>query len=72
MPTTTPDPPTPSGAGRVTIADIARELGISKAAVSYTSTGRPGVGAHVDYETQARVPKASFAWYRDLIASRVR
>jgi beta-glucosidase len=25
---------------------------------------------HVDYETQARVPKASFSWYRDLIASR--
>ena len=25
---------------------------------------------HVDYETQARTPKASFAWYRDLLASR--
>ena len=25
---------------------------------------------HVDYETQTRVPKASFDWYRDLLASR--
>ena len=25
---------------------------------------------HVDYETQQRLPKASFGWYRDLIASR--
>ncbi|MGH3348813.1 MAG: family 1 glycosylhydrolase, partial [Nocardioides sp.] len=24
---------------------------------------------HVDYETQARTPKKSFAWYRDLIAA---
>ncbi len=27
---------------------------------------------HVDYETQVRVPKASYAWYRDLLASRKR
>jgi beta-glucosidase len=27
---------------------------------------------HVDYETQERVPKASYAWYRDLLASRTR
>ncbi len=27
---------------------------------------------HVDYETQERVPKASFAWYRDLVAARAR
>jgi beta-glucosidase len=25
---------------------------------------------HVDYETQRRLPKASFGWYRDLIAAR--
>jgi beta-glucosidase len=25
---------------------------------------------HVDYETQARVPKASYAWYRDVAAAR--
>jgi len=25
---------------------------------------------HVDYETQQRLPKASFGWYRDLIAAR--
>ncbi|WSL80055.1 hypothetical protein OG403_33905 [Kitasatospora sp. NBC_01266] len=24
---------------------------------------------HVDFETQARTPKASYAWYRDLIAA---
>jgi beta-glucosidase len=24
---------------------------------------------HVDYETQKRTPKKSYAWYRDLIAS---
>jgi beta-glucosidase len=23
---------------------------------------------HVDFETQARTPKASYHWYRDLIA----
>jgi beta-glucosidase len=23
---------------------------------------------HVDYPTQARTPKSSYAWYRDLIA----
>ncbi len=35
-----------SGDGsRVTISDIARSLGISKAAVSYALSGRPGVGA---------------------------
>jgi len=25
---------------------------------------------HVDYQTQTRVPKASFGWYRDLVAAR--
>ena len=35
----------PPGPGRrVTIADIARDLGISKAAVSYALNGQPGVG----------------------------
>ncbi|WUK10778.1 hypothetical protein OG871_05675 [Kitasatospora sp. NBC_00374] len=24
---------------------------------------------HVDFETQRRTPKASYAWYRDLIAA---
>ena len=24
---------------------------------------------HVDHETQARTPKASYAWYRDMIAA---
>ncbi|WP_079136382.1 hypothetical protein [Streptomyces sp. MJM8645] len=24
---------------------------------------------HVDFETQKRTPKASYAWYHDLIAS---
>ncbi|MER7754870.1 hypothetical protein [Kitasatospora sp. NPDC097643] len=24
---------------------------------------------HVDFETQRRTPKASYAWYRDLMAS---
>ena len=24
---------------------------------------------HVDFETQRRTPKASFAWYRDMIAA---
>ena len=27
---------------------------------------------HVDFETQQRTPKASFAWYRDLIAAQRR
>ncbi len=27
---------------------------------------------HVDYETQERLPKESYAWYRDLLASRTR
>jgi DNA-binding LacI/PurR family transcriptional regulator len=45
----------------VTIADIARELGISKAAVSYALTGRPGVGA----DTRERVLAAAetMGWY---------
>ncbi|MCG6498049.1 family 1 glycosylhydrolase [Kitasatospora sp. A2-31] len=25
---------------------------------------------HVDFETQRRTPRASYAWYRDLIAAR--
>lgn len=60
MSTTTPDPPRANGA-RVTIADIARELGISKAAVSYALTGRPGVGA----DTRKRVLAAAeqMGWY---------
>ena len=24
---------------------------------------------YVDFETQARIPRASYAWYRDLIAA---
>jgi len=45
----------------VTIADIARDLGISKAAVSYALTGRPGVGA----DTRQRVLAAAeqMGWY---------
>ena len=35
----------------------------------YGFTKRFGL-VHVDYETQERLPKASFGWYRDLIASR--
>ena len=60
MVTRTPDPPR-SGGSRVTIADIARELGISKAAVSYALTGRPGVGA----DTRERVLAAAetMGWY---------
>jgi beta-glucosidase len=27
---------------------------------------------HVDFQTQQRPPKASFGWYRDLIAARRR
>jgi beta-glucosidase len=27
---------------------------------------------HVDFETQRRTPKASFGWYRDLIAAQRR
>ena len=42
----------PPGPGRrVTIADIARDLGISKAAVSYALNGQPGVAA----DTRQRV-----------------
>jgi DNA-binding LacI/PurR family transcriptional regulator len=59
--TRTPDPPRSGGSSRVTIADIARELGISKAAVSYALTGRPGVGA----DTPQRVLTAAetMGWY---------
>lgn len=61
VPTTTPDPPRPGVGSRVTIADIARDLGISKAAVSYALTGRPGVG----HETRQRVLAAAeqMGWY---------
>jgi DNA-binding LacI/PurR family transcriptional regulator len=47
--------------GRVTIADIARHLGISKAAVSYALNGQPGVGA----DTRQRVLAAAeeMGWY---------
>jgi DNA-binding LacI/PurR family transcriptional regulator len=47
--------------GRVTISDIAAQLGLSKAAVSYALTGRPGVGA----ETRRRVLRAAeqLGWY---------
>jgi DNA-binding LacI/PurR family transcriptional regulator len=43
----TPDlePESPGRDGRATIGDIARQLGLSKAAVSYALNGRPGVGA---------------------------
>lgn len=46
---------------RVTIADIASELGLSKAAVSYALTGRPGVGA----ETRRKVllTAEEMGWY---------
>lgn len=49
------------GASRATIADIARELNISKAAVSYALNGQPGVGA----ATRERVLEAAKAmgWY---------
>jgi DNA-binding LacI/PurR family transcriptional regulator len=45
----------------VTIADIARNLGLSKAAVSYALNGQPGVGA----ETRQRVLAAAeeMGWY---------
>ena len=66
MPTRTPDPRTPGGAGtggagRVTIADIARGLGISKAAVSYALTGRPGVGA--DTRQRVLATAEQMGWY---------
>ena len=35
---------------RVTIGDIARTLGISKAAVSYALNGQPGVGSETRAE----------------------
>jgi DNA-binding LacI/PurR family transcriptional regulator len=65
VPTRIPEPPRADAskvsAGRVTIADIARDLGISKAAVSYALTGRPGVGA----DTRKRVLAAAeqMGWY---------
>jgi DNA-binding LacI/PurR family transcriptional regulator len=61
VPIRTPEPPRPAGGSRVTIADIARDLGISKAAVSYALTGRPGVGA----DTRRRVLAAAdqMGWY---------
>jgi DNA-binding LacI/PurR family transcriptional regulator len=60
VPTRIPDPPR-AGGSRVTIGDIARDLGISKAAVSYALTGRPGVGA----DTRRRVLAAAeqMGWY---------
>jgi DNA-binding LacI/PurR family transcriptional regulator len=60
VPTSVPQTPSPTGS-RVTIADIARDLGISKAAVSYALTGRPGVGA----DTRRRVLAAAeqMGWY---------
>jgi DNA-binding LacI/PurR family transcriptional regulator len=59
--TKVPEPTSPAHGGRVTIADIARGLGISKAAVSYALTGRPGVGA----DTRQRVIAAAeqMGWY---------
>lgn len=59
MTTRTPDPP--RSASRVTIADIARELGISKAAVSYALTGRPGVGA--DTRQRVLTTAEQLGWY---------
>jgi DNA-binding LacI/PurR family transcriptional regulator len=53
---TSPSDPVPPGpTSRATIADIARALGISKAAVSYALNGRPGVGA----QTRERVLAAA-------------
>ena len=50
-----------SPARRVTIADIARDLGISKAAVSYALNGQPGVAA----DTRQRVldRAAELGWH---------
>ncbi len=62
MPTSNPGGPASAAPGdRVTIADIAQELGLSKAAVSYALTGRPGVGA----ETRRKVLLAAeeMGWY---------
>ncbi len=49
------------GRARVTIADIARSLGISKAAVSYALNGQPGVAA----DTRERVVAAAreMGWF---------
>lgn len=51
----------PAAAARVSISDIARDLGISKAAVSYALNGLPGVGA----DTRERVLAAAtrMGWY---------
>ncbi len=45
----------------MTIADIAQELGLSKAAVSYALTGRPGVGAETRRKVQAVAEE--MGWY---------
>src|ERR1700709_2048190 len=63
VPTSNPGGPASAAPGdRVTIADIAQELGLSKAAVSYALTGRPGVGA----ETRRQVLAAGeeMGWSR--------
>jgi DNA-binding LacI/PurR family transcriptional regulator len=51
----------PGSSRRVTIADIARDLGISKAAVSYALNGQPGVAA----DTRQRVAEraAQLGWH---------
>ncbi|MEP7089033.1 MAG: LacI family DNA-binding transcriptional regulator [Nocardioidaceae bacterium] len=61
MSTRAPGPGRAETSGRVTIADIARALGISKAAVSYALNGQPGVGA----DTRKRVLAAAqeMGWY---------
>jgi DNA-binding LacI/PurR family transcriptional regulator len=62
VPSSNPGGPASAASGdRVTIADIAQELGLSKAAVSYALTGRPGVGA----ETRRKVLLAAeeMGWY---------
>ena len=45
MSTPEPEPGSAVRDGRATIGDIAAQLGLSKAAVSYALNGRPGVGA---------------------------
>lgn len=61
MSTTSPGNDRSTGSSRVTISDIARDLGISKAAVSYALNGQPGVGA----DTRQRVLRAAeeMGWY---------
>ena len=55
------------------IEPASRLKGYFRWSYSTTSSGRQGYCArfglvYVDYETLERVPKASYHWYRDLIA----